>query len=299
MAEKYLHKSVLLEECIDFLRLSPGKVIVDATIGGAGHAEEILKRILPGGRLIGLDKDLESLELAKNKLTSFKESVELIHTDFKNLKSVLEDLKTGGVDGILFDLGISSIQMETKERGFSIKNNGPLDMRMDRTQRLTAKDIINDFSESELSNLIKDFGEERFHNRIARAIVSARRAKEVETTFELVDIILKAIPYKNRSSRIHPATRTFQAIRIRVNDELSAIERALKDALLALKKGGRICVVSFHSLEDRIAKITFREFASKGVIRSLTKKPVIPQEDEISKNPRSRSAKLRIAERLA
>jgi len=298
MGENFLHKPVLLQEVMHFLDPAAGDVIVDATIGGAGHAKEILRRIGPSGVLIGIDKDKESLKIADEQLRSSEGSFKLMNGNFKDIKNILQDLKIKEVDGILFDLGISSIQMESAERGFSIKNSGPLDMRMDKTQHLTAAILVNNLSEFELSRLIKDFGEERFHRRIAASILRARREKRIETTAELAQIISRSMPYGRRRERIHPATRTFQALRIKVNEELSAMEEALKDAPPVLKKGGRLCVVSFHSLEDRIAKNTLKEFSAQDVLQILTKKPVMAKGDELMENPRARSAKLRAAVKL-
>ena len=293
-----LHKPVLLQEAIDFLNPAPGKKIIDATIGGAGHAREIINRLIPGGLLVGIDRDSESLKIAREKLKGSEGHFNLVNRDFRHLKEIKENLKLGEVDGILFDMGISSIQMETAERGFSIKNIGPLDMRMDRNQIFTAKTLVNTLNEEDLSRIIKDFGEERFHRRIARAIVSARKKSQIQTTTDLVEVICRSLPYRRARERIHPATRTFQALRIRVNDELPAIEEALRDAPDVLKKGGRLCVISFHSLEDRIAKNTLREFKREGTLRVLTKKPVRAKEEEVIGNPRARSAKLRAAEKL-
>ena len=291
-----LHKPALLEEVINFLDPVPGKIIIDATIGGAGHAEEIVRMISPGGMLIGIDRDEESLKIAYSRLNSLQASFKLINKNFRDLKEITQDLEIGEVDGILFDLGISSIQMEKGERGFSIKNIGPLDMRMDRDQKLTAEVLVNKLAEFELSHLIRDFGEERFHRRIAKAIVTAREKKEIQTTAQLAEIVCNSLPYRRTREKIHPATRTFQALRIRVNDELSAIEEALGQTPYILKKRGRLCVISFHSLEDRIAKNALREFKAKGAFRILTKKPVRAKEDEVLRNPRARSAKLRAAE---
>lgn len=323
MGENFLHKPVLLREVMQFLDPAAGDVIVDATIGGAGHAREILHRIGPSGLLIGIDKDKESLKIADERLRLLYEtlknptkpiydedsslakadkssegSFKLMNGNFKDLKNILQDSKIGEVDGILFDMGISSIQMESAERGFSIKNSGPLDMRMDKTQQLTAAILVNNLGEFELSRLIKHFGEERFHKRIAASILRARKEKRIETTAELAQIISRSMPYGRHRERIHPATRTFQALRIKVNEELSAMEEALKDTPPILKKGGRLCVISFHSLEDRIAKTTFREFSAQDVFQILTKKPVMAGEDEVMENPRARSAKLRAAVKL-
>ncbi len=298
MEGKYLHKPVLLKEAIHFLGLTPGKIIIDATIGGAGHAEEILRRISPGGLLIGIDRDSESLKVAHERLKMLEGSFRLINRDFRNLKGIVEDLDIEEVDGILFDLGISSIQMDTQERGFSIKNDGPLDMRMDRTERLTAKDLVNRLSEDELSGLIRDLGEERFHKRIAMGILESRKKKEIQTTAELAEVVLRSMPHRKVRERIHPATRTFQAIRIKLNDELAAIEQALNVSPQVLKDGGRLCVISFHSLEDRIVKRSFRALQTIGTFRVLTKKPIMAGEDEVSNNPRARSARLRVAEKV-
>ncbi len=293
MEERYLHKPVLLKEALHFLEPAPGKIIIDATVGGAGHAEEILQNILPRGILIGIDRDSESLNLACDRLKRFNSSFKLINENFKNIKEITKDL--GQIDGILFDLGISSIQMEGRERGFSIKNAGPLDMRMDRAQKFTAKDLVNNLAEVELSQIIRDLGEDRFHRRIARAIVYARKKKMIETTRDLADIVSSSLPRNKKRERIHPATRTFQALRIRLNDELGSLEKALRDSPEVLKKGGRICVISFHSLEDRIVKRTFKEFSKSGIFDILTKKPVMAEEKETLENARSRSAKLRAA----
>lgn len=298
MEEKYLHRPVLLREAIDYLNLAQGKVIIDATIGGGGHAEEILPKIIPTGFLIGIDRDSESLEIASRKLERFQGSFKLVNKNFRYIKDILKDLGVKEADGILFDLGISTIQMESAGRGFSIKNNGPLDMRMDKSQSLSAKGLINSLREEELSDLIRDFGEERFHRRIARKIIEERRKRRISTTQELAEIISSCNPAKNKHYKIHPATRTFQALRIRVNDELSSIEEALREAPYVLKRGGRVCVISFHSLEDRIAKNILREYKTKGIFNILTKKPIVPKEDEVLVNPRSRSAKLRVGEKL-
>jgi len=299
MEERSLHNPVLLDEVIDFLNPAPGDIIIDATVGGGGHAEEILRRISPGGTLVGIDRDAESLKLAQERLNPFQDSFKPINKNFRDIRKILEEIKAGKVNGILFDLGISSIHLETAERGFSIKNAGPLDMRMDRSQGISAEDLVNDLGEIELSSLIRDFGEERFHRRIAGAIVAARAKRRIKTTAELAEIISSRVPYRYRRQRIHPATRAFQALRIRVNDELASMEDALRASPGVLKEGGRVCVISFHSLEDRIAKNVFKEFAAKGVLRILTKKILRPREDETLTNPRARSAKLRVAERIA
>lgn len=298
MEERFLHKPVLLQEAMHFLNPAPGEKIIDATLGAGGHAEEIMRRIAPGGTLIGIDRDSESLKIAQERLKSLKGEFKLVNKNFKDIKEIMQDLEIKEVDGILFDIGLSSIQIETGERGFSIKNAGPLDMRMDRNTQLTASELVNRLNESELSNLIKDFGEERFHRRIAGNIVRARETKKIETTTELAEIISRSVPCKFRWHRIHPATRTFQALRIRVNGELEAIEEALRQVPAILKKGGRLCVISFHSLEDRIAKNILREFRAEGIFNVLTKKPIVAREEEVLENPRARSAKLRAAEQI-
>jgi len=299
MEERFSHSPVLLKEVIGFLNPAPGDLIIDATIGGAGHAEEILRRIIPGGMLIGIDRDEESLRIASERLKPFEGSFKLVNKNFTHIEQILKDIGVRQADGILFDLGISSIQMEGWERGFSIKHNGPLDMRMDRNQRLTAKELVNSLSEKELADLIRNFGEERFYKRISRRIIEERKRKEISTTFELAELIYTTIPYYNRSkSKIHPATRTFQAIRISVNDEIGSIDQALKESPYALKKGARLCVISFHSLEDRIVKSVFKALAVKGNFNILTKKPMMADRGETLKNPRSRSAKLRVIERV-
>ena len=298
MEKSYSHNPVLAKEIISFLSPTPGQIIVDATMGGAGHSEQILQRITPGGMLIGIDRDEETLRLASERLRPFEGSFKLINKNFKYLKEILKDIGVSKANGIIFDLGISSIQMEAWQRGFSIKNDGPLDMRMDRNQSLTAKSLVNRLRETELSDIIRDFGEERFHRRIAKKIVEERKHKEISTTAELSDVVLRSLPYNHNKYKIHPATRTFQAIRIKVNDELGSIKEALDALPDSLEKGARCCVISFHSLEDRIAKNTFKEFKARGLFNILTKKPIMADENEVITNPRSRSAKLRVGERL-
>jgi len=298
MEKSYTHNPVLCKEAIDFLKPAPGQIIVDATIGGAGHSEQILKRITPGGMLIGIDRDEEALRLASERLRPFEGSFKLINKNFSHLGEILKDAGVSKADGIIFDLGVSSMQMDAWQRGFSIKNNGPLDMRMDRSQRITAKDLVNNLSEAELIETIRDLGEERFHKRIARRIVEARKKEDISTTTELKEIILRSFPYISNKYRIHPATRVFQAFRIKVNDELGSISEALDQLPDALEKGARACVISFHSLEDRITKNIFKQFKANGHFIILTKKPVMADQEELITNPRARSAKLRAAERL-
>ncbi|MEW5758222.1 MAG: 16S rRNA (cytosine(1402)-N(4))-methyltransferase RsmH [Candidatus Omnitrophota bacterium] len=293
---KAKHNPVMYEEIIKFLNLKTGQVIIDATIGLGGHARGILEKISPTGTLIGIDKDNESLMLAKHHLESFKNTV-LINDDFKNLDIILKNLNIAKVDGIIFDLGISSYQLETDERGFSFKSDGPLDMRMDKRCFISAFDLVNNLNESELSNILKIYGEEKRHNRIAKYLVYERQKKSIDTTVELAEIVKKAVGYHGYS-RLHPATRTFQAIRIAVNRELEALDEVLKKAINLLNPGARICVISFHSLEDRIVKVNFKNLMHSGLVNILTKKPLVPGYSEVVNNPRSRSAKLRVAERL-
>lgn len=292
------HQSVMLEEVVSSLNLKKGSVVVDGTIGLGGHSREILKKIIPGGRLIGIDADIEALKEARQNLLDFNGSFSLVHGNFRNLDTILEKEGIRNVDAIILDLGVSSYQIEDGSRGFSIKHESRLDMRMDKSLQLSAYDIVNKFSEQELSDIIKEYGEERFHKRIARYIKQSRSKKKIETTRELAEIVHKAIGYGHGKERIDTATRTFQALRIAVNDELSSLEEGLKKALVLLKSGGKIAIISFHSLEDRIVKNIFRENARLGALKIITKKPLYPASAEVIRNPRSRSAKLRIAERI-
>ena len=291
------HKPVMASEVIAYLNLKPGSIIVDATVGTAGHALKILEKISPGGRLIGVDRDKDSLAISEERLKDFKNNVALVHSDFRYLDNILAEFKIKNVDGILFDLGLSSYQLETWERGFSFRYDAPLDMRMDQTSYISAYDLVNNLTEKEISNILWSFGQERWHNRIARYLVRERLRGPITTTNQLRDIVMKAIGYRFSRQRIHPATRTFQALRIAVNRELEALEEALDKVPKLLKKGSRVCVISFHSLEDRITKHNFRENALNGIYRVLTKKPLTPQEEETLDNPRARSAKMRVAAR--
>lgn len=290
------------------LNLSPGKVIVDCTVGGGGHTREILKRITPGGFLIGIDKDEDVLKETSKSLLSDSASgsktingesrinFSFYHADYKDLDEALDKAGKGRVDGVLLDLGVSSIQLESSERGFSFTKDGPLDMRMDRLGKVTAYDILNRVSLKELEHIIREFGEERWARKIAAAIFQQRkRFGCIKTTFELADIIKKAAPFSRK--KIHPATLTFQALRIAVNNELASLEDLLGHIHQSLKKGGRVVVISFHSLEDRIVKNIFRSQSKQGIINILTPKPLRPSDDEVRSNPRSRSAKLRASER--
>ncbi len=295
-----LHIPVMLKEALDYLKLKPGQVIVDATAGTGGHSLKILEKISPEGKLIAIDRDEDSLKIADKNLKAYKSSYQLVHGNFMDIDSILHSRGVDKVDGILFDLGISSFQLDDAERGFSFQKNGPLDMRMDRTSYISAYDLINNLHEDEISELLWTFGQERWHRRIARLIVRQREISPITTTSQLSDVVLKALPYSYRRSyhRIHPATRTFQAIRIAVNRELETLEKALDKAVNLLNEGARICVISFHSLEDRIVKFKFREEAARGALEIITPKPLSPDDSESQVNPSSRSAKMRVAERL-
>ncbi len=288
------------QEVLKFLDPKPSKVIIDCTVGCGGHAQDLLESLQPSGRLIGVDQDEESLSVAKEKLKKFNGMHTLIYGNFKNLVQILNDLKVAKVDGLLFDLGLSSFQLERPQRGFSFKQDGPLDMRMDRRNRISAYDLINNLHWEEIDQILKDYGQERWHSRIASAIVNERKRAPISTTTQLTDIVIRAIPrrFLMRYRKIHPATRTFQALRIAVNRELEALEGALEEVIPYVAQSGRICVISFHSLEDRIVKTKFRKFSKGGILKIITKKPLTPSEEEVSINPRSRSAKLRAAERI-
>jgi 16S rRNA (cytosine1402-N4)-methyltransferase len=291
------HTPVMLQEAIRYLELAPGKTIVDATIGTGGHSSSIAAVIMPGGRLIGIDRDEESLSVAKGRLAPYDQACDLVYGNFIDIDTILEQLQVAAIDGILFDLGVSTFQVGNPQRGFSFQQEGPLDMRMDRQSYISAYDLVNNLNEDELSTMLRVFGQERWHNRIARYLVKERERHPIATTLELSNIVLKAVPYKYREHRIHPATRTFQAVRIAVNRELEVLEEALCKAIDFLSVGGRICVISFHSLEDRAVKLTFRKEAAMGRIKIITPKPLQPEDKEIQGNPPSRSAKLRVAQK--
>lgn len=288
----------MLEEVISSLNLGKGGVVLDATIGGGGHAKEILKYIAPGGMLIGIDADEAALKIAGEAMKEYEGSFRLIKGNFRNLDAILTREGLKGLNAAIFDLGFSSYQIEDETRGFGMKHDARLDMRMDPGLRISAYEIVNRYKESDLSEIIDRFGEERFYKRIARAIVIERSRNPIETTQELARIVRGAIGFRSKRMKIDPATRTFQAIRIAVNDELGAIEEGVKKCVSWLNIGGRIAVISFHSLEDRIVKNLFKGYAGLGVLKILTKKPLRPANDEIIRNPRSRSAKLRAAERI-
>ena len=312
MMDNAKHVSVLLDECIENLAIKPDGIYVDGTLGLGGHSYEIASR-LTTGRLIGIDRDETAIARAGERLAPFAGKITLVHGNFSDTASILDDLGIDAVDGMLFDLGVSSPQLDEAERGFSYMNDAPLDMRMDRSEGLTAYDVVNDYSADRLNRIFWDSGEERYARRISAAIIAAREKKPVETTFELVDIIKGALPAAALREKQHPAKRCFQAIRIAVNDELGAISALMDTAPDKLKTGGRLCVISFHSLEDRIVKsgIAAREngctcpreapICTCGFIKTLKsvcRKPILPGADEIERNPRARSAKLRVAERV-
>ena len=292
------HIPVLVEEVMNLLRCEAHKTYVDATVGGGGHALEILKRASPDGIVIGIDWDEEAIAEAKRALAPFGDRIKILRENFVRLPDLLEALNISEVDGILLDLGLSSLQLEKKERGFSLKGEGPLDMRMDQRISRTAADLLDGLSFQELESTLREFGEERWAKRIARAILQEREKKPVGTTQELRQIVHRAIPRRFHPRKIDPATRTFQAFRIRVNEELENLRRVLETGWTFLKREGRICVISFHSLEDRMVKETFRRLDRDGLMRRITKKPTTPSEEEQQRNPRSRSAKLRCAERV-
>lgn len=309
---EFKHISVLLDECIEGLNIKKDGIYIDCTLGGAGHSQEILKRLSKEGKLIGIDQDEEALKAASEKLKEYK-NVLYKHSNFYYIKDILEDLKVEKVDGILMDLGVSSYQLDEKSRGFSYMQNAPLDMRMNKKSSLDAHEVVNFYDEDKLAKVIKDYGEERFAKRISNFIVETRKEKNIETTGELVDVIKRAIPAKFRREGPHPAKRTFQAIRIEVNGELEILNKAIEDSVAGLKSGGRIAIITFHSLEDRIVKNKFKELENpctcpkdfpicicgkEPVVKIITRKPIIPSKDEVETNPRSRSAKLRIAERI-
>ena len=306
---EFNHKSVMLNECIEGLKIKPDGIYVDGTMGGAGHSKEIAKRISEKGLLIGIDRDEEAICVAKERLKDFN-NIKIIHDNHDNIKEILNNLEIPKVDGILLDLGVSSYQLDERNRGFSYIGNAELDMRMDRTQKLTAKQVVNTYSEQELARIIYEYGEERFSRGIAKKIVEKRKEKEITTTEELVNIIESVVPHKKGEG--HPAKRTFQAIRIEVNDEIKPLYDTVINSIDVLKKGGRICILTFHSLEDRAVKNAFNDSVGKCVCppglpycvcgaiskgKIITKKPILPTKEEEEENSRSRSAKLRIFEK--
>ena len=306
---EFKHISVLLNECIEGLNIKEDGIYLDGTMGGAGHSKEIVKRLSKEGLLIGVDRDMEAICVAKERLADFP-NVEFVHDNHDNIKEILEKLNIDGVDGILLDLGVSSYQLDERNRGFSYMGDAELDMIMDKSQSLTAKEVVNTYSEEDLANIIYEYGEERFSRVIARKICEIRKEKEISTTAELVSIIESVIPRKKQDG--HPAKRTFQAIRIEVNDEIKPLYNTVLHSIDCLKPGGRLCIITFHSLEDRAVKNAMNDAAGKcicppglpycscGMVskgKVITKKPILPTEEELSVNSRSKSAKLRIFEK--
>ena len=308
----FKHKSVLLEETVDGLAIKPDGIYVDGTLGGGGHAFEVCSRLNEQGRFIGIDQDAAAIEAASERLRDFGEKVTIIRSNYCEMKSRLHEIGVDKVDGIVIDLGVSSYQLDTAERGFSYRVDAPLDMRMDQRQQLTAREIVNTYSEADLFRVIRDYGEDKFAKNIAKHIVIERQKAPIETTGQLNEIIRRAIPMKFQKTAGHPSKRTFQAIRIELNRELDVLRESLDDMIEMLNPGGRICIITFHSLEDRIVKSAFRKNenpctcpshfpvcvcgnVSKGKV--ITRKPILPSEEELEYNSRSKSAKLRIFER--
>ena len=309
---EFKHVSVLLNECLDALNIKDDGIYVDCTLGGAGHSSHILKHLSKKGLLIGIDQDTDALKAAKERLKDY-DNVKYVHSNFYNIDSILNELGIEKVDGILMDLGVSSYQLDEGERGFSYMKDAPLDMRMNRDREFSAYDVVNSYSMEDLWRIIRDYGEEKFAKRVAEFIVNKREEKPIETTLELVDIIKAAIPAKARREGPHPAKRTFQAIRIEVNGELEILNKAIEDGVNRLNKGGRMAIITFHSLEDRIVKLKFRELANpctcpkefpicvcgkKPLVKLISRKAIEPSKEEVEENPRSRSAKLRVIERF-
>lgn len=308
----FSHRSVLLDECIEALDIKPDGIYVDGTAGGAGHSSKIAER-LTTGRLIAIDQDETAVKVATERLSVYGERAMVVRSNFSSVREVCEDLNIERIDGILMDLGVSSYQLDTPERGFSYNYDAPLDMRMNKGSAFSAYDVVNGYTEQQLRDVIFGYGEEKFGGKIASEIFKTREVKPIETTFELVDIIKRAIPAAARQNGPHPAKRTFQAIRIEVNGELNVIAPAIEDATSLLRSGGRIAIITFHSLEDRIVKQKYASLASgctcpknfpvcvcgnKPKLKIITKKPILPSDTELEENPRSRSAKLRVAEKI-
>lgn len=309
---EFKHKSVLLYETVDQLNIKPDGIYVDGTLGGGGHSYEIASRLSDKGRLIGIDQDEDAIKAASERLKPFMDRVTIVRNNYCNMDIVLDELSIDKVDGIILDLGVSSYQLDTAERGFTYNVDAKLDMRMDQRQEVTARDIVNDYSEYDLYRIIRDYGEDRFAKNIAKHIVAARQKKPIETTFELNEIIKAAIPMKVRATGGHPSKRTYQAIRIELNRELEVLENSIDMMIDRLNKDGRLCIITFHSLEDRIVKVRYKNNEnpctcppsfptcvcgkkSKGKV--ITRKPIIPSEEELEENSRSKSSKLRVFER--
>lgn len=309
---EFQHKSILLNECMEGLSIKEDGIYVDGTLGGGGHSFHILERLGERGRLIGIDQDEDAIKAATKRLEAFANKVTIVRDNYEHFQTILSTLSIPKVDGILLDLGVSSYQFDEADRGFSYRFDAPLDMRMDRRQDFTAKDLINNYSEQELYRIIRDYGEDKFARNIAKHIVKEREKKPIETTFELSEIISHAIPMKMRVQGGHPAKKTFQAVRIALNRELEVLEESIEGMIKALNPEGRLCIISFHSLEDRIVKKAFRTAEDpcicpkdfpictcgrKSLGRVISKKAIIPSDLEMEENPRARSAKLRIFER--
>ncbi len=309
---EFKHLPVMLNECLEGLHIKPNGIYVDGTLGGAGHSSEILKRI-PKGKLIAIDKDEDAIKVSKERLLKISNNFVVVHNDFKNMPEILDDLNIDKVDGILLDLGVSSYQLDNYERGFSYIGDGKLDMRMDKTQKLSAYEVVNNYSEEDLAKIIYEYGDERFSRKIAKSIVIARSAKPIETTQELVQIIEKCYPSKIKNKGGAVSKKTFQAIRIEVNGELNKLKEALENMIRRLNTNGRICVITFHSLEDKIVKTVFKEMSTncicppevpicvchhKAEIKMINHKVITATNEEIENNKRSHSAKLRVAEKL-
>ena len=309
----FSHYSVLLNECIEGLAIRPNGIYIDGTAGGAGHSSVIASHLGEGGKLLALDQDITAVAVATERLSRFGERAEVVHSNFCDLARVCEERGIEHIDGLLLDLGVSSYQLDTAERGFSYRADAPLDMRMDATKPLSAKTVVNEYSEEALRRILFEYGEERFSSRIASNIIRARQTAPIETTGELVEIIKRSVPTRHGDGGHHPAMRTFQALRIEVNAELDVIAPAIKSAVSLLNKGGRIVIITFHSLGDRIVKQTFASLTggctcpknfpvcvcgNKPQVKILTKKPILPSTEELAVNSRSHSAKLRIAEKL-
>lgn len=309
---EFKHKSVLLDECIENLKIRKDCVYVDGTLGGGGHSYHILKALNGTGMLIGIDRDTDALQAASEKLKEFS-NFKTVHDNHANIKNILERLELSGVDGILLDLGVSSYQLDEANRGFSYMHDAKLDMRMNREDELSAYEVVNNYSEEKLFRIFVDYGEEKFSRSIARKICQKRESKPIETTFELVDIIKSAMPSKALNEKQHPAKRVFQAIRIEVNQELEKLKQAVEDSILSLNDGGRLCIITFHSLEDKIVKHAYEEMEGrctcppnfpvcvcgyKSYGKIINKKPITSSDEELEENPRARSAKLRVFERI-
>ncbi|MDO5127885.1 MAG: 16S rRNA (cytosine(1402)-N(4))-methyltransferase RsmH [Eubacteriales bacterium] len=310
---EFKHTSVLLTETIESLNIKPDGIYVDGTLGGGGHSLEICKRLGAGGRLIGIDQDMDAIAAATKRLEDYKNQVTIVHSNYQAIDSVLKGLSIDGVDGIILDLGVSSYQLDNVERGFTYREDTPLDMRMDQSQPMTARDIVNDYSEMELFRVIRDYGEDGFAKNIAKHIVQARSKHPIETTGELNEIIKAAIPAKLRQGTGHPSKKTFQAIRIELNHELDVLEQSLDKMIRLLNPGGRLSIITFHSLEDRIVKTIFRRnmnpctcppnfpvctCGKTSIGKIITRKPIVPGEQELETNARAKSSKLRVFEKI-